>query len=183
MRVLYLLHLSARHCRQLTSSDIDFPVVRPLVLKYARLRNMATVYACMVVRSYFLEQSASELAHSSILISRATLCEIMALKLLSHFAASQVQLVAVLTTPWNPLSGAPADVVQEVKETLGGEECMENAQSAIEVSVLSDLFIFTLITNIDGNSYQSQSIRGIPHCAKCREWHAHWACLLHNHCS
>lgn len=120
---------------QLTASDISFAVVRPLVLKYARLRNMAIVYACMVVRSYFLTQSASDLAHSSILHSRATLCEIIALKLLSHFAASQIQLVAVLTTPWNPLSGAPTDVVQEVKEALGGEECMENAQSAIEMAI------------------------------------------------
>lgn len=135
--IVFISPLSTGRCRQLTASDINFAVVRPLVLKYARLRNMAIVYACMVVRSYFLTQSASDLAHSSILLSRATLCEIIALKLLSHFAASQIQLVAVLTTPWNPLSGAPTDVVQEVKEALGGEECMENAQSAIEVSVSS----------------------------------------------
>ncbi|KAL4074947.1 hypothetical protein V8B97DRAFT_1948619 [Scleroderma yunnanense] len=120
---------------QLTASDIDIAVIRPLVLKYAKLRNMAIVYACMVVRSYFLTQAVSDLAHSSIFISRATLCEIMALKILSHFASSKVQLVAVLTTPWNPLSGAPQDVAQEVIEALGGEECMENTQSAIEMAI------------------------------------------------
>lgn len=98
---------------------------------------MAVIYACMVVRSYFLAQSASNLAHSSVMSSRATLCEIMALKLLSHFASSKVQLVAVLTTLWNPLAGAPMDIVEEVKEVIGEEDCMESSQSAIEVGTFS----------------------------------------------
>lgn len=97
---------------------------------------MAVVYACMVVRSYFLSQVATELAHSSVLASRATLCEILALKLLSYFASSKLQLVAVLTTPWNPLAGAPLDVVEEVKEVLGTEEALEGSQSTIEVCML-----------------------------------------------
>lgn len=96
---------------------------------------MAVVYACMVARSYFLSQAASELAHSSILTSRATLCEILALKLLTYFASSKIQLVAVLTTLWNPLAGAPHDVVEEVKETIGTEAASESSQSAIEVGV------------------------------------------------
>lgn len=75
---------------QLTASDINFAIVRPLVTKYAKLRNMAIVYACMVVRSYFLAQSGSDLAHAGVMYSRATLCEIMALKLLSHFASSKI---------------------------------------------------------------------------------------------
>lgn len=94
---------------------------------------MAVVYACMVVRSYFLQRTTTELAHSSVLESRATLCEILALKLLSHFASSKLQLVAVLTTLWNPLAGAPPDVVADVREVLGTEEALESSQSAIEV--------------------------------------------------
>jgi hypothetical protein len=100
---------------------------------------MAVIYACMVVRSYFLSQAATDLAHSTVMSSRATLCEIIALKLLCHFASSKVQLVAVLTTLWNPLSGAPLDVVEEVKEVIGQEDCSDSShsQSAIEVSTLS----------------------------------------------
>jgi hypothetical protein len=121
--------------RQLMASDINFAVVRPLVTKYAKLRNMAVVYACMVVRSYFLAQSASDLAHAGVMYSRATLCEIMALKLLSHFASSKIQLVAVLTTLWCPLAGAPDDVIEEVKYSIGGEdEDVDDPQCAIEVS-------------------------------------------------
>lgn len=104
-------------------------------MKYAKLRNMATVYACMVVRSYFLAQSGSDLAHAGVMYSRATLCEIMALKLSSHFASNKIQLVAVLTTLWCPLAGAPDDVIEEVKDSIGGEdEYVDDPQCAIEVS-------------------------------------------------
>lgn len=113
---------------------------------------MAAVYACMVVRSYFLSRTATELAHSSVLASRATLCEILALKLLSHFASSKVQLVAVLTTLWNPLAGAPLDVVEEVKEVLGTEEALESSQSAIEVCNSS--FVLIVISRKTSSRWQ-----------------------------
>lgn len=96
---------------------------------------MAVIYACMVVRSYFLVQSSLDLANSGVMYSRATLCEIMALKLLGYFASSKIQLVAVLTTLWSPLAGAPADVIEEVKDAVGGEDDYDNdPQCAIEVS-------------------------------------------------
>lgn len=68
------------------------------------------------------------------MLSRANLCEIMAMKLLSRFATNYIQLVAVLTTTWNPLIGANPHVVQDVKQILK-EEDMTSAydQSAIEV--------------------------------------------------
>lgn len=149
---------------QLTASDINFAVVRPLVLKYARLRNMAVAYACMVVRSYFLTQAASDLAHSSVLYSRATLCEIMALKLLSHFAASKVQLVAVLTTPWDPLAGAPMDVVQEVKQAIGEDECRGNSQSAIEMAIATKAKAFVsspIVQSVVNDMYTGRVIFSI----------------------
>ncbi|KAG1825078.1 hypothetical protein EV424DRAFT_701665 [Suillus variegatus] len=153
---------------QLTASDINFAIVRPLVTKYAKLRNMAIVYACMVVRSYFLAQSGSDLAHAGVMYSRATLCEIMALKLLSHFASSKIQLVAVLTTLWCPLAGAPDDVIEEVKDAIGGEdEYVDDPQCAIEMaiatkaktflasaivqSVVTDIYNGRIIVSIAGN--------------------------------
>lgn len=149
---------------QLTASDINFAVVRPLVLKYARLRNMAVVYACMVVRSYFLTQAVSDLAHSSVSYSHATLCEIMALKLLSHFATSKVQLVAVLTTQWNPLAGAPMDVVQEVKQAIGEDECRENSQSAIEMAIATKAKAFVsspIVQSVVNDMYTGRVIFSI----------------------
>lgn len=95
---------------------------------------MAVVYACLVVRSYFLSESESNLAYAGVMRSRAILCEILAMKLLSRFASNHIQLVAVLTTRWNPLAGAALDIVEQVKHSLGGdEEDMDAPQSALEV--------------------------------------------------
>lgn len=105
--------------------------------KYARLKNMSIVYVCLVVRSYFLTQAETNLAFANTMLSRANLCEILAMKLLSRFATNYIQLVAVLTTTWNPLAGANQDVVQEVKQSLNAhdDDDMGSAydQSAIEV--------------------------------------------------
>ncbi|KAF9466490.1 receptor-activated Ca2+-permeable cation channel [Collybia nuda] len=121
---------------QLTASDINFSIVRPIVAKYARLKNMAVVYACLVVRSYFLSESESDLAYAGVMQSRATLCEILAMKLLSRFASNHIQLVAVLTTRWNPLAGAAFEIVEQVKHSLGGdEEDMDAPQSALEMAI------------------------------------------------
>lgn len=120
--------------RQLTASDINFAIVRPLVFKYARLKNPAIVYACLVVRSHFLSAAEDDLAYAGVSLSRASLCEILAMKLVSHFASNRLQLVSVLTAGWSPLAGAPNDVVSEVQSLLGGEaEDIDDPQSALEV--------------------------------------------------
>jgi len=120
--------------RQLTASDINFAIVRPLVFKYTQLHNMSIVYACLVVRSYFFAEAQTDLAYSGVMLSRATLCEILAMKHLAYFATDQKTLVAVLTTAWSPLAGAPSALVEEVKRTLGGDEDEVNCpQSALEV--------------------------------------------------
>jgi hypothetical protein len=96
---------------------------------------MAVVYACLVVRSYFLTESEADLAYAGVMRSRATLCEILAMKLLSRFASNHIQLVAVMTTRWNPLAGATYEILDQVKHALGGDDDdIDAPQSAIEVS-------------------------------------------------
>jgi len=96
---------------------------------------MAVVYACLVVRSYFLTEAETDLAFAGVMLSRANLCEILAMKLLSRFATHYIQLVAVLTTSWNPLAGATNNVIEEVKHILNSHEddVGSHDQSAIEV--------------------------------------------------
>ncbi|KAJ6513410.1 receptor-activated Ca2+-permeable cation channel [Mycena sanguinolenta] len=120
---------------QLTASDINFTIVRPIVLKYAKLKNMAVVYSCLVCRAYFLEESEDDLAYAGVMLSRATLCEILAMKLLSHFASNPITLVAVLTTSWSPLAGATPQIVEEVKQVLGNNANVSDAESALEVAI------------------------------------------------
>ena len=66
--------------------------------------------------------------------SRAMMCELLAIKLLRHFANDQLALVAVLATKWNPIVGAPPNVVSEVKSALGGDDDdLDDPSSALEV--------------------------------------------------
>lgn len=68
------------------------------------------------------------------MIARSNLCEILAIKLLSCFATNYIELVAVLTTTWDPLAGATHDVMNLVKQTLNAhDDDIAYAQSAIEV--------------------------------------------------
>ncbi|OBZ72477.1 hypothetical protein A0H81_07646 [Grifola frondosa] len=139
---------------QLTASDINFAVVRPLVFKYAKLENMAVVYACFVVRSHFLSEAAENLAYSGVLLSRANLCEILATKLLGTFASSQLRVAAVLTASWNPLAGAPAEIIEEVKGIVG-EDGVHDPQCALEMAIateskafLASLLVQTVVNDI-----------------------------------
>lgn len=100
------------------------------------------IYACMVVRSYFLGEAQSNLAYSGVSYSRAMLCEILAMKLLGYFASNQIQLVAVLTTGWNPLAGAPSNISDEVKQTLGDDYDSNDPQSALEMAVTTQAKAF-----------------------------------------
>ncbi|KAI0671407.1 hypothetical protein C8Q78DRAFT_1028773 [Trametes maxima] len=122
---------------QLTASDINFAIVRPLVFKYARLENLAVVYACFVVRSHFLSEAEDNLAYSGVLLSRASLCEILAMKLLGTFASSQLRVATVLTASWNPLAGAPQEIVDDVKGMVG-DDGMYDPQCALEMAIATE---------------------------------------------
>ncbi|KAF9810730.1 hypothetical protein IEO21_06822 [Rhodonia placenta] len=126
---------------QLTASDINFAIVRPLVFKYARLDNMSAVYACFVVRSHFLSEAEQGLAYSGVMLSRASLCEILAIKLLGTFASSRIRLVAVLTASWSPLAGAPHDITQEVRGLIGDDE-QYDPQCALEMAIATEAKAF-----------------------------------------
>jgi hypothetical protein len=148
----------------LTASDVSFAVVRrkllahpphnitiltpnhptALVFKYARLQNPSAPFAALVVRSHFQTLASQDLAHSTIQTARANLCELLAIKLLSSFTHDKDKLVwvALLTTSWSPLAGAPASVRADVRRTLGGEsdqdidgDGLADAQNALEMAI------------------------------------------------
>ncbi|EPT01375.1 hypothetical protein FOMPIDRAFT_133127 [Fomitopsis schrenkii] len=126
---------------QLTASDINFAVVRPLVFRYAKLDNMAVVYACFVVRAHFLSEAEENLAYSGVMLSRASLCEILAMKLLGTFASMKIRLVAALTATWSPLAGAPLEVILEVRSIMGTTE-KEDPQCALELAISTEAKAF-----------------------------------------
>ncbi|TFK83312.1 hypothetical protein K466DRAFT_665921 [Polyporus arcularius HHB13444] len=128
---------SALTWEQLTASDINFAIIRPLVFKYAKLDNLAVVYACFVVRSHFLSEAEENLAYSGVLLSRAAVCEIMAMKLLGTFASSPLRVATVLTASWNPLAGAPEQVINDVRNMVG-EDGTYDPQCALEMAIATE---------------------------------------------
>ncbi len=96
---------------------------------------MAVVYACFVVRSHFLSEAEENIAYAGVMYSRASVCEILAMKLLNRFSSNKLQLAATLSASWNPLSGAPEAIIDEVRENVGGEDNLNDPQCALEVSV------------------------------------------------
>ncbi|KAI0687685.1 hypothetical protein BC835DRAFT_1408332 [Cytidiella melzeri] len=121
----------------LTASDINFAIIRPLVFKYAKLENMAVVYACFVVRSHFLSEAEEKIPYSGIMYSRAHVCEILAMKLLHRFSTNQLQLAATLSASWNPLSGAPANIIDQVRHSVGDDN-LQDPQCALEMAIATE---------------------------------------------
>ena len=68
------------------------------------------------------------------MLSRASLCEILAMKLFARFGTDQLHLAAALTASWSPLAGAPPNTIDEVREAVGQDEHLEDPQCALEVS-------------------------------------------------
>ncbi|TFK21168.1 receptor-activated Ca2+-permeable cation channel [Coprinopsis marcescibilis] len=130
---------SALSWEQLTAADINFSIVRPLVNKYARLRNISVVYACLVVRQYFLAEAEEDLAFAGVMHSRANLCEILSVKLLNRFATHYIQLVAVLTTSWSPLAGATPEFIENIKQNMNADDDdIDNVHNAIEMAITTE---------------------------------------------
>lgn len=107
------------------------------MFRYAKLNNLAVVYTCFVVRSHFLSEAEDNLAYASVSFSRAALCEILAMKLLGQFASNKIQLATALTASWNPLAGAPEDVIDEIRFAVGGDDI--DPQCALEVFIVIEL--------------------------------------------
>jgi hypothetical protein len=100
---------------------------------------------CLVVRSHFIAVAEQDLAFSALNFSRAIFCEILAMKLVHHFASNQIELVSVLTTSWSPLAGASDEVIDDVKNILGNKQDpgVNDIQSALEVSHLACYNVMT----------------------------------------
>jgi len=136
---------------------------------------MAVVYVALVVRSYFLSQAETDLAFAGVMLSRANLCEILAIKLLNRFATNYLQLVAVLTTAWNPLAGAAPQVIEDVKSALGAHgDDFGDAQSAIEVT-FTPFLPFLPPTATDGRLYPGKVFSGRPCHTESRQRHLLWS--------
>ncbi|KDN53254.1 hypothetical protein K437DRAFT_253272 [Tilletiaria anomala UBC 951] len=90
---------------ELTSVDLNFALVRPLAVKYAKLRSPAVIYGFLFNKIQFLREASADIAFQQINATRGMMCELLAIKLLRTFSADGIELVTVLTAPFSPFNG------------------------------------------------------------------------------
>lgn len=84
-----------------------------------------------MLRVQFIRLSSISLSLSLLSLSRAALCELLAIRLLRAWSERTLELAHVLLTPWDLYQGA-SDVVRQRLEDEG-EEGVERVGNALEV--------------------------------------------------
>ncbi|CAE6413533.1 unnamed protein product [Rhizoctonia solani] len=126
---------------QLNAIDVNYSIFRPLVFKYAKHRNYSIVYACLVVRTHFINSASQDLAFAPLKLTRADACELLALKLLRRFTGDSnnpIDLFSVLTVSWDPLQGCPDSCLGDIREIAGEDVQRGESASALEIAISSE---------------------------------------------
>lgn len=79
---------------------------------------------------------SAKLSIATLSESRATLCEIIAIRVLRGWSERSLHLATVLLTPWPLFQGAPNVVVAALKED-GEDEVLEHSATALEMAIIS----------------------------------------------
>lgn len=120
---------------QLHGSLVLNTIIRPLVNDYVK-KSPAIIYSLLVNRLYFLRIQSSILSFHSINATRASLCEILATRVLDGMrnrrGLSKDEALLTLTNTlvrcFSPFQGAPAEIVPQI----AAEELLEGQTSALE---------------------------------------------------
>ncbi|KAM0542989.1 hypothetical protein ACHAPJ_012546 [Fusarium lateritium] len=131
---------------QLTSPRVNNLIVRPLIDRLYDESDYSTVYCLLANRVQFLREQSSIIDQSTS-IARATLCELLAIKILRKFQDDNpglgglLLLSKILVEGFDPFHGAPADVERYGRypqwpiQDRGGHE---RKLTALELSIISE---------------------------------------------
>lgn len=93
------------------------------------------MFCLLLNRVQFISDSA-KLSIATLSESRATLCEIIAIRVLRGWSERSLHLATVLLTPWPLFQGAPSSVISALKDD-GEEEVLEHSATALEMAIIS----------------------------------------------
>ncbi|KAF4594547.1 nonselective cation channel [Ophiocordyceps camponoti-floridani] len=105
---------------QLRDVRINVTVIRPLVDKFYELGDVSIVYCLLVNRAQFLMEESQLSNRQNVNWSRATLCELIATRILRRFGEDYdgteglLLLAHVLVAGFHPFQNAPPDIRPEV---------------------------------------------------------------------
>lgn len=117
--------------------DLNYTLVRPLVEKYTTIQhhgNMSVVFCLLINRVHFIRDE--NIVSSSLSRSRATLCEILAIRTLADYGGSMLDLTLALTTSWPVYSGADPNVIAQAREDRD-DDLEDRVGNALEMAILS----------------------------------------------
>lgn len=121
---------------KLTSPDLTYTLVRPLVEKYVAIQqdgNLSVVFCLLITRVHFIRDD--NMTTQTISRSRAQLCEILATRVFRDMANNMLNLTIALTTSWPVYSGADPDIVAQAREERD-DDLEEHVGNAIEMAIL-----------------------------------------------
>ncbi|ORX39230.1 hypothetical protein BD324DRAFT_618919 [Kockovaella imperatae] len=120
---------------QLHAPDSTYTIVRPLTEKYLELQNQSIIFCLLLNKIQFTRDSA-QLSISTLSTSRATLCEVLAIRVLRGWSERTLPLATVLLTPWALYQGASPEVIARAKEE-GDDDILNQNGAALEMAIIS----------------------------------------------
>ncbi|KAL4268992.1 Transient receptor potential calcium channel [Pleurotus pulmonarius] len=121
----------------LTAPDLTYTLIRPLVDKYVAIQqdgNFSVVFCFLLNRVHFVRDR--NLATATLSKSRATLCEILAIRIMRENANDMLRLTMTATTSWPVYSGAEQDLIERAKAERS-DDLEERVGNAIEMAIIS----------------------------------------------
>ncbi|EPE06730.1 nonselective cation channel [Ophiostoma piceae UAMH 11346] len=144
---------------QLHDMRINLSVVRPLVDKFYELDDISIVYCLLVNRARFLHEQSHLSNRQNVNYTRATLCELIAHRILRRFNEDNEGLEGllilshILVAGFEPFQNAPAAVRPDADEegsdpsASGSAWLYRKTLPALEVAILSEAKFFLSSTS------------------------------------
>jgi hypothetical protein len=134
---------------QLRDVRLNVSVIRPLVDKLYEQDDISIVYCLLVNRAQFLAEQAHLSNRQNVNYTRATLCELIATRILRRFNEDNegpenlLVLAHVLIAGFEPFQNAP----EEIRREVGASTAHHRTLPALEVAILSESRIFLASTS------------------------------------
>ncbi|KAJ7281492.1 receptor-activated Ca2+-permeable cation channel [Mycena rebaudengoi] len=150
----------------LSAPDLTYSLVRPLLEKYCHLQsgshsNLSIVFCLLLNRVHFKRDD--NIATAAVSHSRASLCEILAIRTLRDYGNSVIDLTVILTTSWPVYSGAGKDVIAHGRQEFADFDEDERVGNAIELAIVGKAKRFIKSSSCQSGKcvYQAESSHSI----------------------
>jgi hypothetical protein len=138
---------------QLMSPRMNVALVRPLTDRLYDPDDISMVYCLLVNRARFMRDQNFQNHHQTVNLSRAMLCELIAVRMLRKFnedhptRSGLLMLANILVSGFEPFQNCPEDVLKDNQELLHrrmsrGPPAWDKTTNALEVAIISESKVF-----------------------------------------